>query len=174
MCVCVCVCVCFQKRGHDENQLTWEFLAIWKDSQTCKIQRDSWHCSVKESKCEISQNFFSAPSCLHSHLGKQWSVLEYVYPWCWVWASQCPCRLPTPPDASMSPAGAETKFVGRYLNLTSPRNLHSVCPLGLGRRSLALPAPWGLTGLREHLEPLLQLSAWLKAEWLRSAQQVSR
>ena len=37
------------KKGH-KNQLTWEFLGIWKDSQTCKYKQDLKHHLVKKSK----------------------------------------------------------------------------------------------------------------------------
>lgn len=103
VCVCVCVCVfCFlqKKGGGHKNQLTWEFLAIWKDSQTCKYKRDLWHHLVMESKWNLRISF--GPSCLHSHPGQTVVSPRICFTWCWSLGLMAMQATHTP-DASLFP-----------------------------------------------------------------------
>ena len=99
-----------------------------------------------------SQNFFWPLLLTFLPRANSGQSQNMLHPDAGIWASW-PCRLPTPLMRHCSLTGAETKFMGRYLNLTSPKNLHSVPALGLGM-PLTLPAPEVLSGLRTP-EPLL-------------------
>ena len=155
------------KKGH-KNQLIWEFLAIWKDSQACKYKGDLRHHLVKKTKWNLRISF--GPSCLHSYPGQTvvnpricfTLMLEsgphghagYPHPWC-----------VTVPSLVQRPSSW-----GGTLTSPPPRISIVFLPWGWACHSHCLH-PRSSVGW-EHLSHCLQLSAWLQVgEWLRSAQQ---